>query len=79
MNINIKGSLYKDKDSVFYINPNLLGIKWWEKLVLLFIKPKMSVDWGNEEELACAVFYKQFRNKVYIVGQKDLMNYRKEQ
>ncbi len=53
-------------DKLFGVFP-VQPIKWWEHLILLFVKPRFSVDNPYTEG---GILYKVWHNKIYII--KDL-------
>jgi hypothetical protein len=47
-------------------NPQNYKIKLWERLALIFVKPRFSIDTGYSNS---SITYKIWRGKFYVIGE----------
>jgi len=43
-------------------------IDWWVRICLWFVLPEVSYDIGNGKDKNRLIYYKCFRNRIYIIG-----------
>jgi sialic acid synthase SpsE len=50
------------------VNWDALKIRWWERIILFFIRKRIAMDFGKDADYS--IFYKVFNGKIYIVKDK---------
>lgn len=58
-------------ESLFNLKQVKFGIKWWERLLLLFKKPNYGYDYG-EKDKSIVVIVKELNGKIYIVDKYEV-------